>query len=88
MPAPRGVRTAAFVALVGVLGLCGATAACTDGTTPDCSDAQCLVVGEVSETGAGPDAGESGADAASSEDGSDAAPPPAAGDGATDGAGG
>jgi len=35
---------------VGLVSAC-ATAACTSGTTPDCSDAQCLPVIEVFEAG-------------------------------------
>jgi hypothetical protein len=43
-----GVRLAAASALVGA---CAAAIACSSGTTPDCSDAQCLVVQEVTEAG-------------------------------------
>jgi hypothetical protein len=47
----------------GVLVCAGVAAACTDGTTPDCSDAQCLPVivvdatslGEGGDSGRGPD---------------------------------
>jgi hypothetical protein len=67
MPALRSNRAASVPVtiglLVGLATLLGG-AACTDGTTPDCTDAQCLVVLEVPETGAGGgDAGDAGDDA-------------------------
>jgi hypothetical protein len=58
------VRLAVASALIGA---CAAATACSSGTTADCSDAQCLVVQEVS------DAGDEGvADAPASTDGADA----------------
>ena len=58
-------------ALVAGLCLVGAAAAgCTDGTTPDCSDAQCLVVSVVE---AGSDAPEGDAEGDGGEDAAPAA---------------
>jgi hypothetical protein len=76
------------VSLALVPGLALGLSACTDGTTPDCSDAQCAVVVVYSESGvsgAGADGGaDASADAVADEDGgvdasSDAASNPDAG---------
>jgi hypothetical protein len=65
MRAPRS-NGAAFVRVTVLLAACAlGGVACTDGTTPDCSDAQCQVLVEEAAAGdAGADAGD--ADAAGS----------------------
>jgi hypothetical protein len=45
---------------VGVAATCGIALGCTDGTTPDCSDAQCAVVSVV-EAGGDGSVGDAGA---------------------------
>jgi hypothetical protein len=60
----RGPRSngAAFVRVTVLLAACAlGGVACTDGTTPDCSDAQCQVLVEEAAAGdAGTDAGDAG----------------------------
>jgi hypothetical protein len=57
MPARRSNRAVASMAawVAATCGLALGLAACTDGTTADCSDAQCQVVVEVIDTGASSD---------------------------------
>ena len=58
----RVVRRPALAASLGLVCFLGAAAqGCTDGTTPDCSDAQCVVVSVV----------EAGSDAAEGDAGDD-----------------
>ena len=54
---------------------CAAAQGCTDGTTPDCSDAQCLVVSVVEAGGDGvaPDGGADGSDDAAAVEPQDGA---------------
>jgi hypothetical protein len=60
------VRRPALAASLGLVCFIGAAAqGCTDGTTPDCSDAQCLVVSVVE---AGSDATEGDAEGDGGED--------------------
>ncbi len=66
--------------VAGVVGLaclvCAGAQGCTDGTTPDCSDAQCLVVSVVesgNDSFAGDAEADGGEDAAQASDAADAA---------------
>jgi hypothetical protein len=79
VPGPPALVAPAVGAL-GALAVVFALAACTDGTTPDCADAQCQVVVEATE--AGKDGG--GGDG-EGEDAGDGATGGGAGDGATGG---
>jgi hypothetical protein len=62
MPARRSNRALASLAawVAATCGLALGSAACTDGTTADCSDAQCQVVVEVIDTGASANSGVDG----------------------------
>ena len=75
----------------GVLACAGVATACTDGTTPDCSDAQCLPVIVVDATSLGDAQGDvTVAEGGESGPGPDGAPdgtPDGTTDGAPDGAG-
>jgi len=68
MAGPARLSTPTVAVTVGFALACGLATACTDGTTPDCSDAQCLVVSVVPEAG---DAGDDG----SQTEGGDATEP-------------
>ena len=83
MPARRSNRAvASMAAWVAVMcGLALGSAACTDGTTADCSDAQCQVVVEVIDTGA---SAESGVDADASADEDSSAGPDSSADAGAD----
>ena len=69
VPAARPRHERAALAALACLAVLGTAAGCTDGTTPDCSDAQCLPVlveagptdapddtSDAGETGDAPDA--------------------------------
>jgi hypothetical protein len=78
----KAVRLPALAASVCLVCLLGAAAqGCTDGTTPDCSDAQCLVVSvvEAGTDGGGGDASDDGGD-----DAGDVTVTPDAGEAAVD----
>ncbi len=78
----KAVRRPALAVSVCLVCFVGAAAqGCTDGTTPDCSDAQCLVVSvvEAASDGGGGDAGGDGG-----EDAGDVTVTPDAGEVAVD----
>jgi hypothetical protein len=69
-------RVPIAIAFAGIglgLGLGFGSAACTDGTTPDCSDAQCQMLVEMPDKGAAEGGDDGSADAATSVDGESSA---------------